>query len=68
MHELLTSIAAKKKRLEELRPVPREALARLEHYSNIELTYASNAIEGNTLSPVETTLVIERNHNRRQAA
>src|SRR5918911_5489767 len=60
MDELLTSIAAKKKRLDELRPLSRKALADLEHYYDIELTYASNAIEGNTLSPVETTLVIEQ--------
>jgi Fic family protein len=60
MDELLTSIAAKKKRLDELRPLPPQALANLEHYYDIELTYTSNAIEGNTLSPVETTLVIEK--------
>jgi Fic family protein len=60
MEELLISIAAKKKRLDELRPLAAKALASLEHYYNIELTYTSNAIEGNTLSPVETTLVIEQ--------
>src|SRR5271154_7095566 len=60
MNELLTSIAAKKERLDELRPLSRQRLANLEHYYNIELTYTSNAIEGNTLSPVETTLVIEK--------
>lgn len=60
MNELLTSIDAKKKRLEELRPLSAKALANLEHYYDIELTYTSNAIEGNTLSPVETTLVIEK--------
>ena len=59
MDELLTSIAAKKKRLDELRSLPPQALANLEHYYDIELTYTSNAIEGNTLSAVETTLVIE---------
>jgi len=58
--ELLTSIAAQKERLDRLRPLSPEALARLEHYYDIELTYTSNAIEGNTLSPVETTLVIEQ--------
>lgn len=57
---LIQQIAAKKLRLERLRPVPREALSRLEHYYDVELTYTSNAIEGNTLSPVETTLVIEQ--------
>ena len=60
MSELLAAIAAKKKRLDELRPLSPKALANLEHYYDIELTYTSNAIEGNTLSPVETTLVIEQ--------
>src|ERR1700684_4260722 len=60
MNELLTSIAAQKNRLDELRPLSQKALANLEHYYDIELTYTSNAIEGNTLSPVETTLVIEQ--------
>ncbi|HEX4276401.1 MAG TPA: Fic family protein [Bryobacteraceae bacterium] len=56
----MLSIAAKRARLDSLRPLSHEALARLEHYYDIELTYTSNAIEGNTLSPVETTLVIEQ--------
>jgi Fic family protein len=60
LSSLLPAIAAKKERLDRLRPLPPEALANLEHYYDIELTYASNAIEGNTLSPVETTLVIEK--------
>src|SRR5271167_1994877 len=60
MDELLTSIAANKERLDELRPRLPKALFNLEHYYDIELTYTSNAIEGNTLSPVETTLVIEK--------
>src|SRR4051794_7212133 len=60
MDELLTAIAAKRERLDTLRPLSPEALANLEHYYDIELTYTSNAIEGNTLSPVETTLVIEQ--------
>ena len=60
MDAFLAPIAAKKERLDRLRPLSREALANLEHYYDIELTYTSNAIEGNTLSPVETTLVIEQ--------
>ncbi len=60
MEELLTSIAARKARLDELRPVLPQAFANLEHYYDIELTYTSNALEGNTLSPVETALVIEK--------
>jgi Fic family protein len=49
-----------KERLDELRPLSPKAVASLEHYYDIELTYTSNAIEGNTLSAVETTLVIEK--------
>jgi Fic family protein len=56
---LLESIAAKKLQLAGLRPLPPEALRNLEHYYDVEITYTSNAIEGNTLSPVETTLVLE---------
>jgi Fic family protein len=57
---LLRQIAAKKARLDRLRPLSPEALSNLEHYYDLEITYTSNAIEGNTLSPVETTLVIEQ--------
>ncbi len=60
MDELLVSISRKKQQLDKLRPLSPEALGRLEHYYDIELTYTSNALEGNTLSPVETTLVIEQ--------
>src|SRR5205085_7146164 len=60
MDELLTSIAAKKERLDELRPLSGKALAALEHYYDIDLTYTSNAIEGNTLTRVETSIVIEK--------
>ena len=60
MDTLREAIAGKKERLDRLRPLPPEALAKLEHYYDIELTYTSNAIEGNTLSAVETTLVIEQ--------
>ena len=58
--DLLKAIAGKKQQLDQLRPLSRQALSNLEHYYDIELTYASNAIEGNTLSAVETTLVIEK--------
>ncbi len=57
---ILDAIAEKKNQLDLLRPLSRDALNNLEHYYDIEITYASNAIEGNTLSPVETTLVIEQ--------
>jgi len=57
---LLDSITDKKNRLDRLHPLSSEALGKLEHYYDLEITYTSNAIEGNTLSPVETTLVIEQ--------
>jgi Fic family protein len=58
--DLLVSIEAKKYQLDQLRPLSAKALAHLEHYYDLELTYTSNALEGNTLSAVETSLVIEK--------
>jgi Fic family protein len=58
--DVLRSIAEKKKRLDAVRPLSAHLLTGLEHYYDIELTYTSNALEGNTLGPVETTLVIEK--------
>src|SRR5271165_597138 len=57
---ILDAIADKRNRLDRMRPLSPEALANLEHYYDVEITYTSNAIEGNALSPVETTLVIEQ--------
>ncbi len=60
MDRLKLDTASKKKELDSLRPLSAEALSRLNHYYDLDITYTSNAIEGNTLSPVETTLVIEK--------
>lgn len=59
MDELLTSIATKKERLDALRPVSREALLALQKSYDVDLTYTSNAIEGNTLTLRETAELIE---------
>ncbi len=59
MDELLTSIAEKKHRLDAMRPVSREALLALQKSYDVDLTYTSNAIEGNTLTLRETAEVIE---------
>jgi len=56
----MARIAAKKAELDRLRPVVGAGLGNLEHIHDLELTYTSNAIEGNTLSAAETTLVIEK--------
>ncbi|MBV9268640.1 MAG: Fic family protein [Acidobacteriaceae bacterium] len=59
MNELLASIAAKKAQLDAMRPVSRSALLALQKHYDVELTYTSNAIEGNTLTLRETAEVIE---------
>ena len=59
MDELLTSIAAKKERLDALRPVSQAALLVLQKSYDVDLTYTSNAIEGNTLTLRETAELIE---------
>ncbi len=57
--ELQNKIAGLKARLDELHPFPAELVQRLEHYYDLEISYSSNAIEGNTLTAIETKLVIE---------
>ena len=51
-------IAERKGRLDALRPLSGDALAQLQEYYDVELTYTSNAIEGNTLTLRETAEVI----------
>lgn len=57
---MLETIQAKKKKLDALRPLSQEALAKLDAWYDVELTYTSNAIEGNTLTRQETALVLEK--------
>src|ERR1700751_1761363 len=56
---LIRGIEQKKAQLNLLRPLSGDALAQLQKYYDVELTYTSNAIEGNTLTRRETTEVIE---------
>lgn len=49
----------KKEQLDQLRPLSSAAFTHLQKYYDIELTYTSNAIEGNTLTHRETAEVIE---------
>ena len=53
-------ITAKKAELDRRRRQFGARLGNLEHVHDLELTYTSNAIEGNTLTAAETTLVIEQ--------
>lgn len=57
---LRQAIAGKKRRLDDTRPLAGGALARLDAWYDVELTYASNAIEGNTLSRSETGIVLDK--------
>lgn len=59
MKELLNSIATKKRQLDALRPVSQAALLALQKSYDVDLTYTSNAIEGNTLTLRETAELIE---------
>ncbi len=56
---LISSVKEKKTQLDRLRPLSAPALAQLRKYYDVELTYTSNAIEGNTLTYRETAEVIE---------
>ena len=47
-----------KSELSALRPLPREAVRKIEDAMRIEYTYGSNRIEGNTLTLQETALVV----------
>jgi Fic family protein len=55
-----TEIEDQKRRLDALRPLTGRNLAALEAWYDVELTYTSNAIEGNTLTRQETALLLEK--------
>lgn len=59
MSDLSARIAEQRAELDHLRPLAGEALVQLQHFYDVELTYTSNAIEGNTLTARETAEVIE---------
>lgn len=56
----LDSLTSKKKKLDSLKPIEGYALQNLEDWLKVELTHSSNAIEGNTLSRMETAEVLEK--------
>lgn len=60
MDDLLKKITKKKKQLDGYRPLPVELVKNLNDWFRVELTYTSNAIEGNTLTRSETALVVEK--------
>ena len=56
---LKSRVAIAKAELDAMRPLSTAAIARLQKHYDVELTYTSNAIEGNTLTLRETAEVIE---------
>ena len=56
----MDTIQDKKLRLDRLRPLSQSALAALDKWYDVELTYTSNAIEGNALDRRETALVLDK--------
>ena len=54
------NLTQKKQELDRHRPLPKDLVNNLNDWFRIELTYTSNAIEGNTLSRQETALVVEK--------
>jgi Fic family protein len=57
IYEALTQ---KKEDLDRYRPLPPAIVANLNNWFRVELTYTSNAIEGNTLTRQETAMVVEK--------
>jgi Fic family protein len=59
LEETLARIDIKKSKLDELRPIPAYVLNNIKESLYIEWTYNSNSIEGNTLTLLETKMVLE---------
>lgn len=57
---MILSLEHKKQKLDSYRPFPTRIIENLDSWFSIELTYTSNAIEGNTLTRAETSLVVEK--------
>lgn len=60
MDDKLQLLTTKKQRLDTFRPLPPELVKNLDDWFKVELTYTSNAIEGNTLTRAETALIVEK--------
>ena len=56
----LSELTRKKKRLDDFKPLPEALVRNLNDWFRVELTFTSNAIEGNTLNRRETALVVEK--------
>lgn len=59
MDDIFKRLLIKKEKLDAYKPFPEELVKNLEEWYRVELTYTSNAIEGNTLTRQETALIVE---------
>ena len=57
--DVVERLHSKKKVIDNARPLPSTVVSRLKENLSIEWTYNSNAIEGNTLSLIETKVVLQ---------
>src|SRR5947207_11714616 len=60
MEDKLQQLTEKKQKLDAYQPLSPEFIKNIEEWLKVELTYSSNAIEGNTLTRIETAEVIEK--------
>lgn len=60
MHIDYKKLTKKKQQLDAFRPLPSALVRNLKEWFRVELTYTSNALEGNTLTRRETAIVIEK--------
>lgn len=63
MKYLLEQIDARKQLLKHLPPLVAETKNSLDEWLRVELTYSSNAIEGNTLTRIETAEIMQKGIN-----
>ncbi|MFH1386743.1 MAG: Fic family protein [bacterium] len=59
LENLLREIDEKKAKIDKARPLPKIILDKLTDYLDVEWTYNSNAIEGNTMTLRETMLILK---------
>ena len=60
MNIILSDLSRKKQSLDQFQPLAPELINNLREWFRVELTYTSNAIEGNTLTRQETALVVDK--------
>lgn len=60
MVDIFDRLTIKKKKLDAFKPRPDEERASIQEWLDVEYTYTSNWIEGNTLTRQETALVLEK--------